>query len=511
MEPQEDLSKLKVNDTVTVNLAGSGLAEHSDLFILHVRAARVDLWKHLAETDKRVSFVSGPPGIGMSMDVYAYALWEAHTHHKRVLYVHGGDDEYSVVLVSAGTNNMRVGEGLMDQNDHYFLVDIIKPFLEQREVDIVVLDGQISPVIMSIFVRLLKFPDVRMISCTPFHLKISTEAMDHAPEFSDFVMDSWTKEEYDAAIVTGALVLHSPSLTVDEMFYYAGGSIRMMQWSVEHVIIELIRKLRVLPDMGQLIGRGCVDYSSQIVANSLMTIYDGQSIVLSKFVAMMLLITVTDRVVERARMVLHYDPAWQGLVMVLEVLNLAHKRPSMLFRNALGGIEEWPRLRPDSSLPLPTFSSASDSRLSDSQQDWLVPDRYTHDSFDAIYRVSLDTARVIKCTVADSHNCNLGYLIPLVKAMNVHVIELDYVCRSYNFDTFQVPTPELKPKGKVKKNSEYQQYMDLKDTITKIWRVKCSSNEGSSYPDPAIIIRHVTYQQKDSSLPLPQLRSAVHE
>ena len=174
----------------------------------------------------------------------------------------------------------------------------------------------------------------------------------------------------------------------------------------------------------------------------------------------------------------------------------------MLFRNDSGGTEDWPRLRPDSSLPLPTFFNASDPCLTDVTLDWLVPERFTQECFDAIYRVSLDTVRVIQITNANSHSCKLKYLIPFVEAMNVHVVELVYVCRRYNFETFKVPRPELKPKGKAKNNSEHQQYMDLKDTVTKIWRAKCSTNDRSSYPDPAIIIRHVTYEQKDRNRPL---------
>lgn len=79
-----------------------------------------------------------------------------------------------------------------------------------------------------------------MMSCTSFEAipDLSIEDMDHSPEFSDFFMDSWKKEEYDAAIATGALVLNAPTLTVDEMFYYAGGSIRMVQWSVARVIMS---------------------------------------------------------------------------------------------------------------------------------------------------------------------------------------------------------------------------------------------------------------------------------
>ena len=520
--PQEDLSKLKVNSIVAVNFSGSGLAAaYSGLVTLHVRAACVDLWKHLAETDERVSFVTGPPGIGKSIEVYGYALWEAHTHHKRVLYIHGGRTRYSIVLASAGTNNMRFGGANIDKEPQ-FLLDSIITFLERREVDIVVLDGRVSWLILSVFDRLLEFPDVRMISCTSFQAlsNISTEDLEKAPDFSEFVMDSWKKEEYDAAIASGALVLHSPSLTVDEMFYYAGGSIRMIKWPVEKVIKTLTRKVQKSPDMGKLIGAGGVGDSSQSAVNSLMSTYGGQSSVLSKFVTVMMLNSVSDDLIEKSRAALPYNPPFQGWVTEMEVLNLAQKRPSMLFRNVSGGMEEWPRLRP-SNLPLPIFFSASDPRLSDSKLDWLVPLKYNQECFDAIYRVSLDTVRAIQITNADRHSCNLKYLIPFVEAMNVHIVELVYVCRRSNFDTFKVPTPERKPKGraktkdskyqkytglkkksKAKKYSEHRQYIDLLDTITKIWQAKCNSNDHFSYPDPAIIIRHVTYEQKDRDRPL---------
>ena len=503
--PQDDLSKLKVNDTVAVNFTGSGLTDRSPILTLHVRAACVKLWKYLADAEKTVSFVTGPPGIGKSIDVYAYALWEAQAHHKRVLYIHGDNAGYSIVLARAGPYNMRIGSAEGLENEPQFLLDYILTFLEQREIDIVVLDGRLSWLIKSVFAYLCKFPDVRLITCTSFQAisKLSTEDAEKSPEFSEFLMESWKKEEYDAAIVTGALVLNSPTLTVDEMFYYAGGSIRMIQWSVARVVTTLTIKVRSSPDMGKLIGAGGVGDSSQSAVNSLMAFYEDRTIVLSKFVAMKLLDSVSDDVVQKARAVLPYHPPWQGLVTEFHVLNLVRTRHSMLFRNDTGGTEEWPRLRPGKSLPLPTFFNASDSCLTDVTLDWLVPARFTQECFDAIYRVSPDAVRVIQITNANSHSCKLKYLIPYVEAMNAHIVEMVYVCRRSNFDTFKVPSPELKPKGKARNNSEYHQYMDLKDTVTKIWQAKCTTNDNrSSYPDPAIIIRHVTYEQTDRDRPL---------
>jgi hypothetical protein len=287
------------------------------------------------------------------------------------------------------------------------------------------------------------------------------------------------------------------------MFYYAGGCIRLIQWSVARVITHLMLKMQTSDDMGKLIGAKGVGDASQSAVNSLMAFYGGRSVVLSKFVAMKLLDSVAEKVVENARNALPNHPPWQGLVTEFQVLNLVRTQETMLFRNDSGGVEGWLRLNPRVKRhnPLPTFINASDPCLKDATLGWLVPERFTQECFDAIYRVTLDAIRVIQITNANKHSCKLKYLIPFVEAMNVHVVEMVYVCRDSNFDTFKVPSPELKPKGKTTKNSEHQQYMDLKDTVTKIWHAKCNTKE-SSYPDPAIIIRKVTYEQVAKDEPL---------
>ena len=51
---------------------------------------------------------------------------------------------------------------------------------------------------------------------------------------------------------------------MDEMFFYAGGSIRMMQWPVEDVITFLTHKIRFVPDMRKLVGAEGFGDSSQM-------------------------------------------------------------------------------------------------------------------------------------------------------------------------------------------------------------------------------------------------------
>lgn len=73
--------------------------------------------------------------------------------------------------------------------------------------------------------------------------------------------------------------------------------------------------------MGKLIGARGVGDSSQIIMNSL--------VAFSKFVAMKLLDSVSDDVVEKASGVLPYHPPWQELVTEFQVLKLVRKRYSI--------------------------------------------------------------------------------------------------------------------------------------------------------------------------------------
>lgn len=108
--------------------------------------------------------------------------------------------------------------------------------------------------------------------------------------------------------------------------------------------------------------------------------------------------------------------------------------------------------------------------------------------------------------------------------MNVHVIEVVYVCQSRNFDTFKVPSPDVYPAvadaaedtnkdlnegladqeespldQKNERFFDHDEYLQLKRSIQDIYERKLSNRSSrEELPQPAIIIRHVTYE--DGSL-----------
>ena len=80
-----------------------------------------------------------------------------------------------------------------------------------------------------------------------------------------FTMDSWEETELEDAVKKGALVLPQGT-TVNEMFLYTGGSVRLFLKPlkpVKTVVSELLtKKNHQAPDMGKLIGAGGVGDSS---------------------------------------------------------------------------------------------------------------------------------------------------------------------------------------------------------------------------------------------------------
>ena len=75
-----------------------------------------------------------------------------------------------------------------------------------------------------------------------------------AAQFGFFTMESWSKNEYERAILTGALGIQISEL--DERYFYAGGSVRYLQLPIKEVIKYYELKILQVKDMSKLVGTG---------------------------------------------------------------------------------------------------------------------------------------------------------------------------------------------------------------------------------------------------------------
>lgn len=76
-------------------------------------------------------------------------------------------------------------------------------------VDLIVLDGSLSWLIVNVFLKMRRFPNAKFVTCTSFQVpgKMSQEASMKCAPRKRFVMDSWREEELYAALDAGAISL----------------------------------------------------------------------------------------------------------------------------------------------------------------------------------------------------------------------------------------------------------------------------------------------------------------
>lgn len=131
----------------------------------------------------------------------------------------------------------------------------------------------------------------------------------------EHTMESWTKEEYKAAIASGAL----QETALDKKYYYAGGSVLYFKQPIEALIRFYKYMLPMkLANVVKLLGDGCVVDESNDMVNSLTAIYknhgreDLEKVVVSKYVLLLFISNVADVSVVRARSMLRANPYGKG-------------------------------------------------------------------------------------------------------------------------------------------------------------------------------------------------------
>ena len=135
------------------------------------------------------------------------------------------------------------------------------------------------------------------------------------------------------------------------------------------------------------------------------------------------------------------------------------------------------------------FMDVTDKALQSQRVGWYQPMMWNEKAYDALFRVSDHELRVVQITdKSDTRTFDLSAVIPLAKAMKVHVIDVVHVCRSKNFETLKV---KEKTKGKPRQalTKVLQEIYDAK-MGTKKGRKK----RGSELPEPNITFRTLCYQ-----------------
>ena len=446
-----------------------------------MRKMCIDLLEELKTNGMQVLMVSGCPGVGKSVEVYSYAMWQARKCRKRVLYIHSNISRGLFVIFKDDADELTSHVCQIPRGtDSIKLLPYIKKLLDDGKVDLIVLDGAHMLLIREMYIIMIEYKNAKMITCTSYSGglgKISSENYVQSAGLKLFTMESWSLDEYRSAINADALNIKREEL--DERFYYAGGSVRFIQMSIGSVITFFELKIPKVNDMDKLVGTGGVGEATDDAVNSLMAIYNGYHVIISKYVTQMLLKQVASDVwIARARSTLENNPVWQGWVTEYEVLNSARIGELLLYN---------PPHSPEAWLATSTLTAFKDANCAvlkvNDHVGWFLPMRWNHECFDALFRASQDTLRVVQITDGKEHSCKLKYLIPYVTAMKVCFVDFVFVCGRKNFESFKVFDPnqksELRP-----------QYNNL---ITAL-RTVLNERKIRKHSEPSILFRKVCYQ-----------------
>jgi len=253
---QEPLSNYE-NETVVVhNLQYSGLSEQESKKIF-IRNECNNLWNFCATRSEQLLLVEGAPGIGKSVEVFAYTMWKATKMNQRVIFIHADImTEISIIFKEdCNSNSFRYSTSRFKKKPQY-LLDFILGQLNANAVDLLVLDGALPWLILKIYLKLHRYPTVTCITSTSFQSlpDLPTEVTAACKKPKTYLMKSWTFEDLLAAQTNDALKIQTD--TLEEIYYYSGGSIRFAQFKIEKLIGTIQTKIKSCADIGKVIGQG---------------------------------------------------------------------------------------------------------------------------------------------------------------------------------------------------------------------------------------------------------------
>jgi len=323
---QKDVYDAPPRESITAwmvpNLKFAGLANIPNG--IYVREETRNLWATLEGlgTDggkKRGVWVSGPPGVGKSTEVYAWGMYQATrcvSERRNMLWVHQSSDVCEIV---------KIVDGLMARAslESCNVDEVLK---ECGGCEILIFDAVRDSMKNLVLKAIRKFEDAVIVACTSYQSGSINQELwaKYETIFNfDYTVYSWTWDQYEAAHearVFGEIELEE----LRGKFYYCGGCIRLMVREVDNILHFLTKTLKKVNDKSVLLG-GLGGVSSAAAVNSLVSVRPSEedadmTYVISQYVSRMLSLMVDNSFLEKMQSVNTDNPAWQGWVFEFRLL-----------------------------------------------------------------------------------------------------------------------------------------------------------------------------------------------
>lgn len=324
-----------------LNYAGIG---STSSLTTYVRRESRDLWETLSSLTvcqdlactgqcdtKRGVWITGPPGVGKSTELFGWGMYMA-THpgpsRRNMLWMHLLEDHIYIAIV-------RVIDGVTYHSKFRKVsVDITHLLELAHDCSLILLDAFRADMKGFVHSFYTEFPQALIVACTSYQCReFNSEywaSMNHL-QLTGCVVFSWTWEQYCEAWRAGVFGSELSLVALEELYYYAGGTIRSM-FSKPHKVKEFLsHKLAALSDFGLLL-KGFAGEFSPLVLNSLISIshennigFTSSSRLVSEYVVKAVSQKVDETFTMEARRLNVGNPSWQGWIFELEFLrNLRH-------------------------------------------------------------------------------------------------------------------------------------------------------------------------------------------
>jgi hypothetical protein len=418
------------------NLMCAGLGLTNDEKLLFARDECVKLWSELDEIECGM-ILQGPPGVGKSTEVWAWACHQAIALKKSVLWVHV--DEAMRPLCAMLTPKS-CSWNCLDS-------DQLRRLMKTSDVDILIFDGYKSTDKCKKAVSFL-FPSVGALPQNRKGIVISSAAAGLNPlhfgalsrKIRDINFSPWALTSYFEACenkdffeyVSGTFegIMDASQLTiaervayVKEKYYYAGASARWMFECSVREIIEMVERLLNKVDNFRSLLEGARGPQAKETSNHLLMMYrtssQFQTFVVSQYVLKQLLSKSKDKTDIHSAYYLalvHENPAFLGWVVEFDFIQTLLNSVSPVGGNKLVLYENqqrrnlWQVTSITSFDPLTPFEEPWDFNQ------YRRPIKWNQGGYDAVGLVLVAGKRVlrfIRVTQGETHKLKLRFFSEL--------------------------------------------------------------------------------------------------
>ena len=395
---------------------------------LYLRGESDRMMQTLSDADRNNHHIwfSGCPGIGKSTMLFGY-LNLPDVSSNGFLWIHFSSIDVNVIYRKKSGESLK-GVFQLDNDADKFLSQFVKSC---TDVSYIAIDGAPASgkgITSKLFSIAGSRRDVKAVACTSLAPEsYNTEQLKKTNWPKYIYIDSWSLAEYKDAYNTSLpsfMQKFSSESDLEESYFYAGGSIRLMCAEKQQTLDVLNFKLKEVVNYSSVFG-GLRGEGSVGSVNTLMQMFDSRTIPLSKYVVNFFASRVEESFIIQAEQMYVKNPAWLGWVFEMKVFQKVRTKSENAFEFLYADKNEirffpW-SLKKDEQPFLREYDPLIDFNDIIQPNTIVFPTKFNQALWDMAYLRKPNSVDIYQMTRRLSRDYNFTALIPMLK----HLFEED--------------------------------------------------------------------------------------